>query len=360
MFFMFNIITKHKILYKTTKYIKPVMDNNLFINKFQPVYLDDFEMNETMKTMFHDLIKIDKLNLLLIGGMGSGKTSILNSLIREYYKDYDYNQYSENVLYLNSLKEQGINYYRTDVKIFCQTSSIIKNKKKIVIFDDLDLINEHCQQIFRNSIDKYSHNVHFIASCSNMQKVIESIQSRFIIIKIKQLERENLVKIVEKIKKVENIQISEEAEEFVLNVSNNTVKVLINYMEKFKLYNEYITLDLAMRMCTNISFYSFDEYILFLKNDQMSNAIQVLYSIYDKGYSIMDILDSFFFYIKITGLLNEYEKYMIIPYICKYITIFHNIHEEEIELALFTNNISCTFNPPNKNVHGIPLTFSNE
>jgi len=357
---MFNIITKHKILYKTTKYIKPVMDNNLFINKFQPVYLDDFEMNETMKTMFHDLIKIDKLNLLLIGGMGSGKTSILNSLIREYYKDYDYNQYSENVLYLNSLKEQGINYYRTDVKIFCQTSSIIKNKKKIVIFDDLDLINEHCQQIFRNSIDKYSHNVHFIASCSNMQKVIESIQSRFIIIKIKQLERENLVKIVEKIKKVENIQISEEAEEFVLNVSNNTVKVLINYMEKFKLYNEYITLDLAMRMCTNISFYSFDEYILFLKNDQMSNAIQVLYSIYDKGYSIMDILDSFFFYIKITGLLNEYEKYMIIPYICKYITIFHNIHEEEIELALFTNNISCTFNPPNKKLHGIPLTFSNE
>jgi replication factor C subunit 2/4 len=336
------------------------MDNNLFINKFQPVYLDDFEMNETMKTMFHDLIKIDKLNLLLIGGMGSGKTSILNSLIREYYKDYDYNQYSENVLYLNSLKEQGINYYRTDVKIFCQTSSIMKNKKKIVIFDDLDLINEHCQQIFRNSIDKYSHNVHFIASCSNMQKVIESIQSRFIIIKIKQLERENLVKIVEKIKKVENIQISEEAEEFVLNVSNNTVKVLINYMEKFKLYNEYITLDLAMRMCTNISFYSFDEYILFLKNDQMSNAIQVLYSIYDKGYSIMDILDSLFFYIKITCLLNEYEKYMIIPYICKYITIFHNIHEEEIELALFTNNISRTFNPPNKKVHEVPLTFNNE
>ena len=51
------------------------MDNNLFINKFQPVYLDDFEMSETMKTMFHDLIKIDKLNLLLIGDMGSGKTA---------------------------------------------------------------------------------------------------------------------------------------------------------------------------------------------------------------------------------------------------------------------------------------------
>jgi len=326
------------------------MDNNLFINKFQPIYLNDFEMSETMKTMFHDLIKIDKLNLLLIGDMGSGKTAILNSLIREYYKEYDFNQYNDNVLYLNSLKEQGINYYRTDVKIFCQTSSIIKNKKKIVIFDDLDLINEQCQQIFRNSIDKYSHNVHFIASCSNMQKVIESIQSRFIIVKIKQLERENLIKIMEKIQKTENIQISEDAEEFVLNISNNTVKILINYMEKFKLYNEYITLDLAMQMCTNISFISFDDYIRCLKNNHLHDAIQILYSIYDKGYSIMDILDNFFLYIKITDLLSEYEKYIIIPYICKYITIFHNIHEEEIELALFTNNVLSIFHPQTKNL----------
>uniref|UniRef100_A0A6C0E4E7 AAA+ ATPase domain-containing protein n=1 Tax=viral metagenome TaxID=1070528 RepID=A0A6C0E4E7_9ZZZZ len=327
------------------------MDNKLFVNKFQPLFLNDFEMSETMKTMFHDLIKIDKLNLLLLGDMGSGKTSILNSLIREYYKDYDYNQYNDNVLYLNSLKEQGINYYRTDVKIFCQTSSIIKNKKKIVIFDDLDLINEQCQQIFRNSIDKYSHNVHFIASCSNMQKVIESIQSRFIIVKIKQLERENLIKIIEKIKKTEHIQISENANEFVLNVSNNTVKILINYMEKFKLYNEYITLDLAMQMCTNISFISFDDYIIYLKNNKLHDAIQLLYSIYDKGYSIMDILDNFFLYIKITRLLSEHEKYIIIPYICKYITIFHNIHEEEIELALFTNNILSIFNSHTINHH---------
>lgn len=323
------------------------MENSLFINKFQPFYFNEFEMEETMKNMFYELIKIDKLNLLLIGDMGSGKSSILNAIVKEYYKGYDYNQYSDNVLYLNSLKEQGINYYRNDVKIFCQTSSIIKNKKKIVIFDDIDLINGLCQQIFRNSIDKYSHNVHFIASCSNMQKVIESIQSRFIIIKIKQLERENLIKIIEKIKKVEDIKISPEAEEFVLNVSNNTVKVLINYMEKFKLYNDYITLDLAMQMCTNISFISFDEYIMCLKQNKLQNAIEILYGIYDKGYSIMDILDNFFLYIKITTLVTEHDKYIIIPFICKYITVFHNIHEEEIELALFTNNILPIFTKQN-------------
>ena len=32
-------------------------------------------------------------------------------------------------------------------------------------------------------------------------------------------------------------------------------------------------------------------------------------------------------------------KYKIIPYLCKYIHIFHDVHEDEVELSLFTNNI---------------------
>ena len=65
----------------------------------------------------------------------------------------------------------------------------------------------------------------------------------------------------------------------------------------------------------------------------------MLYSIYDKGYSVMDILDNYFLFIKITDMLTETQKYNIIPIICKYISVFYNIHEDEIELALFTNNL---------------------
>ena len=145
----------------------------------------DNDIISVLKTM----ILIDNINILFIGNMASGKTSLLNSIIREYYTGYSVKEYEENVLYINSLKEQGINYYRTDVKTFCQTCSNIKNKKKIIVLDDIDLINEQSQQVFRNCIDKYKHNVHFISSCSNIQKVIESLQSRLTIIKIKQLTK---------------------------------------------------------------------------------------------------------------------------------------------------------------------------
>ena len=315
------------------------MDHKLFINKFQPLYLNDFEFSEEMINLFKTLIDMDNLNILLIGDMGCGKTSILNALIREYYKEQNLINYSENVLHINSLKEQGINYYRNDVKTFCQTCSIFKNKKKIVVLDDIDLINEQSQQVFRNCMDKFSNNVHFISSCSNKQKVIDSLQSRFTIIKIKPLQRNNLDKIMRKIQLRENIEINEDAEDFLLNVCNNTVKILINYMEKFKLLNMPITLELAHNVCTNINFFSFKQYTEHLKNKNLIEAINIIYSIYDKGYSVMDILDNYFLYIKISDILSENEKYTITPFICKYITVFHNIHEDEIELALFTNNL---------------------
>ena len=313
----------------------------LFIHKYQPVYFDDFGMDCEIKQILDTLIQMDTLNILFSGDMASGKTSLLNALIREYYKGIK--SYDKNVLYINSLKEQGINYYRTDVKTFCQTCSVIKNKKKIVVLDDIDFINEQSQQVFRNCIDKFSHNVHFISSCSNIQKVIESLQSRFVIIKIKPLKRENISKLIHTIKTNENIQLDDDAEEFIINVSNSTVKLLINYMEKFKLLNERITLSLAQSLCSNISFCSFEEYTTLVKEGDLSGAIRVIYDIYDKGYSVMDILDNYFLFVKKTDLLTEDEKYQIIPYICKYITVFHEIHEDEIELALFTNSIHFHF-----------------
>lgn len=315
------------------------MDQSLFLNKYQPVYFNDFESNDEMIDILYTLIKMDNLNILFIGDIGSGKTTFLNATIKEYYKNYTKQEYQDNILYINSLKEQGINYYRNDVKTFCQTCSVIKNKKKIVVLDDIDIINEQSQQVFRNCIDKYSHNVHFISSCCNSQKVIESLQSRFTIIKIKPLQKCNLNKIMEKIVHSENIHISPYAKEFILNVSNNNAKILINYMEKFKLLDQNIDLELATNVCTNISFYIFEEYIGYLQNNQLADAIHILYDIYNKGYSVMDILDNCFLFVKFTKLLTEIQKYNIIPIICKYITIFHNIHEDEIELALFSNNI---------------------
>ena len=314
------------------------MDLPLFLNKYQPKLFNDFEIDNEIINILTTLINMNNLNILFIGDIGSGKTSFLNTTISEYYKT-NISHYNENILYINSLKEQGINYYRNDVKTFCQSCSSIPGKKKIVVLDDIDLINEQSQQVFRNCIDKYAHNVHFIASCTNSQKVIESLQSRLIIIKIKPLNKTNLKIIMQKIISNENLTLCEDSQNFIINICNNNAKILINYMEKFKLLQQPIDMQLAINLCTNISFKLFSEYTNLLKSNNLQQAIILLYSVYDRGYSVMDILDNYFLFIKFTDELNENQKYEVIPLLCKYITIFNNIHEDEVELALFSNNL---------------------
>ena len=307
-----------------------------FIYKYKPTKFDEFEIEPEIIEILKTLISMDQLNILFIGDSGCGKSSLIYTLVKEYYKT---TYKSENVLTINNLKEQGIQYYRNEVKIFCQSKSSIYGKKRVVILDDIDNINEQSQQVFRNCIDKYSHNVHFISSCSNIQKVIDSLQSRQIIIKLKPLNNTYFHKIIHRICRIEHLEMTTEAKQFIISVSNNSIRILINYLEKFKLLDSVIDLDIAKQTCTNIGFHFFDKYTNYALNKNRLESIKLIYDLFDKGYSVMDIYDNYFLYVKNTTLLTESIKYEVIKLLCKYITIFYNIHEDELELALFTNNL---------------------
>jgi DNA polymerase III delta prime subunit len=318
-----------------------------FISKYQPHELNDFQQldNNTIK-LVKSLIHLNNLNVLIVGDSGTGKTSIIKSIIKEYYGNgNDYNH--ENVLVLNSLKEQGIQYYRNDLKIFCQTCSLIKNKKKIILLDDIDLINEQSQQVFRNYMDKYKHNINFISSCTNIQKVIDSLQSRTIIVKIHPITYSCLQQIITKISSSENLLFTCESEKLLLQVCNNSIRILLNYLEKIKILNLHsseprddnvVGVDSIHKLSTNISYTLFDEYTNLILNNKMIESVNIFYRLHHEGYSVMDILDNYFTYIKITKLFNEDVKYKLTILVCKYIIHFHNIHEDELELAFFTNN----------------------
>jgi DNA polymerase III delta prime subunit len=319
-----------------------MLDSLIF--KYNPKIINDLEINDSIKILLETFMKMDNLNLLFIGDSGSGKTTLINVLINEYYKGIPENLKNSNILIINSLKEQGISYYRSEVKTFCQTTSRIPNKKKFLILDDIDIINEQSQQVFRNCIDKYSQNIHLLCSCINPLKVIESIQSRINIVKLNQFRDNQLENIFDKIKINEKITIDDKSKKFIISISNNSIRILINYLEKFKLLKLPINLQLAHKVCTNILFIDFDKFTSYCKNNDINTAIKIIFKIYNQGFSVMDILDNYFIYIKLTNSIDEYLKFEIIKIICTYITIFHIVHEDEIELSLFTNNIISIFN----------------
>lgn len=327
--------------------VKPT-NQTTFNTKYKPYYLEDFCIENTLKIVLKTLLDMDNLNMLIIGPSSSGKTSLLYAIVREYYGLTKQQSLPENnILFINSLKEQGINYYRNEMKTFCQSRCSIYNKKKIIIVDDLDIVNQQCQQVFRNYIDKYKNNVHFISACSNIQKVIESIQSRLNILKLEPHTQVQIRNIMNNIITNENLKISNEAKEYLLTFSNYSPREMINHLEKIYILkndnDNEISIEECKEICSNISFQHFENYIQELKMGNLINAINIFNNIYEYGYSVIDIFDYFFTFIKNTDMLTEHEQYLIIPHLCKYITYFHSIHENPIELSLFTNDIMKIF-----------------
>ena len=256
-------------------------------------------------------------------------------------------QSSSNILFINNIKEQGIQFFRNEMKTFCRSHSNIYGKKKLIIIDDIDMINEQSQQVFRNYIDKYNHNVNFISVCTNIQKIIESIQSRMNIIHIPSLNDIQIRDIMNNIIEKEEINMDDDSKDYLILISNHYIRNVINNLEKIHILDIHITIDICKNLCSNISFLQFEEYIrcLLLKNSiGLKQAMCILYNIHDYGYSVIDILDYFFNFIKITLLITEDQKYRIIPIICNYTTIFHSIHEDSIELALFTKDLYHVLN----------------
>jgi replication-associated recombination protein RarA len=263
-------------------------------------------------------------NLLLLGGERTGKTTLASILVKR--------ENTENVLYINSLKEQGIQYYRNEVKCFCQTNS----HQKIVVIDSLDDINEQAQQIFLNYIDKYP-SVQFIATGTTPQKIIESMFSRFIVVKMKRPSDEYIQRLIHKVIEKETIKLDEDAIPYLMSISDYSVYTILNYLEKFKIMNMHITREYIQKTHTNIHSETFEQFTHHVLQKDYTNAIKSIVHLHTDGYSIMDILDAYYVFINRFTCSDDF-KYNIVKIICKYTVIFNNVHEHCIELLFFVED----------------------
>ena len=315
------------------------------ILKYKPTNLNNFNISEYTKNLIEIYLKNSKLNFLIHGGIGSGKSSLVNVLLNKYYKN-DKEAILRNVIYINLLKEQGINYYRNELKTYCQINNLLHIKeKKTIILDDLDLLNEQCQQIFNTFISNYEH-INFLITCNDMQKIKTTIQNKLELIKINNITNTFIEKILCEILNSENILLDNNCKDLIIKSSNLSIPNMINIVDKLTIIkeNKIINYNLLENICCNIMTCDFNNYIQFCKNNKLKESIKHILNLSNKGFTVIDILEEFFMYIKFHSDLHDKYKYDIIKLICNYINIFNNIHEDTIELIFLTNNIINIFN----------------
>jgi DNA polymerase III delta prime subunit len=315
----------------------------MFIHKYCPLWFDDYCGQKEVIQTIRLLVKLNVCNILLQGPSHSGKTSLLKSIVAEYFIGCDPYLIAQNILYINNINDQGIQHYRNKVKHFCQICSSIPTKKKIIVLDDIDNVNEQCQHIFRSLLDNYKQNVFFIASTSHIQKVIDNIQSRFTVVAIPFISEVICRSIIHDVQEKENILLDTECIDFIISTSNGNIKNILQCLQKFSFLDMPITINIAMKLCCNISYDDICNYFDYCAKKMLCTSISILYRLHEVGYSVIDILNELLLFVKQTTLFDEEKKYEIIKIITNSIIDFHNIHEDVIELAFLTNKIIALF-----------------
>jgi DNA polymerase III delta subunit len=246
------------------------------------------------------------------------------------------------VCYITILKDQGVNFYKNDIKLFINNYTN-NGYKKFIVIEDVELFSEAIQLNFVELIKNYKSNIFFLLSTSNVLKINVTLYEMLDIIELKKIDEMFLTTILNTILNSENLTIDDSIKKYIINLSNNSINNLINNIEKIKLlYNNFNCLDdlIQLDIVSDIIISNFDILVDKCTNGSIKESMDYILNLIDKGYSIIDILENFLYYIKYNNSsICEENKFLIIKNIIKYINNYFTIEEDNIEIIFFINNL---------------------
>jgi len=291
------------------------MFTDLWVDKYKPVCLNEITGNKAIIDSLKVIAKSRRLpNMVFAGNSGTGKTSSAICLVKEIYGE----SYINRIIELNASDDlRKIDVVRDRIDNFVKK----KCGEKIVIFDEADNMTKQVQHSLRSIMDKYYKTTRFILICNTLSNIIESIQSRCMIVKFSKLTnieiRERLNVIIE----AENIEYTDDGIDAICLCSRGDMRIVLNNLQsvnisfgKITAENVYKVVDIPHpTIITNLL-------NMCLKND-IIGSINLLCDIHQCGYTPIDIIETLFQICSNTEILLNKNKKKI-----EYIKIISNTH----------------------------------
>ena len=257
----------------------------MLYDKYKPVFLDDYKIHLNIISKLKILCKKDITNILVYGPKGSGKLTLVKSLLNTYYNT-NIKQSTKLVKINNkelSFKDSQYyfeiildNYYNKkkfeELILYLCGSNDINNKFKLIIIKNIEYINNESLRIVKYFIEKKSNNIRFIFITSNISNINSFFKGFFLLLRLPYPNKTEIYNYVSSIYNINDSKLKS-----IINDTNNLTSLFL--LLEINMINNYI--------CPYNTFSN--KFIKLLTNNKINNILKIrelLYTIMSKNYDL--------------------------------------------------------------------------
>jgi replication factor C small subunit len=281
----------------------------LWIEKYRPSTFDEIigqqESIEKLKAMVE---KKDIQHMILSGPPGVGKTTSAIVLAKTMFK----NEWNQNFIELNASDDRKLSVIQGKVKEFARTKPI-DAPFKIILFDEADSLTQEAQQALRRMMEEYSGTCRFLFSVNYQSNIIEPIQSRCAILRLKPLTSDDVKKFITLIAEKEGLKIDSKAIDALIYVSKGDLRALTNLLQSLSNISKTIDAELVYRNNGSADVMKIKQGIEFALSGNYDSSKQVFSELLDSGVNVKELVLKTFEIITTTdGLVDKKAKGYVI------------------------------------------------
>jgi DNA polymerase III delta prime subunit len=268
----------------------------LWVERWSPESVEDLILSKDIKNFFLNIVKNGQLNqnLILQGSQGCGKTQTIKTLCKITKQDVLFLNGSSEGRFLDTIRNQVIN--------FGTTVSMFSDKKKVIFFDEFDGTTNDVMLCLRGVIEQLHNNVCFIFTCNNLNKIIEPIQSRCVVLKYTPILKEekpqmmsDVFKRVSYILDQQNIKYDKKVILELIKVHFPDTRQLLNILQRYSVSGSIDSAILAtfsdVKVNDLIKYLkekNFPEVRKWISSNLDNDASSILRMVYDALYEHLD------------------------------------------------------------------------
>ena len=260
------------------------------IDKYRPKKFKNIILNDVIKSKISTIIDMKIMpNMIIVGPPGTGKTSLVTMIAKNMLGDY----FSDGVLSLNASDDRGLDILNNTIIYFCKKRLVDSDGNlipKIIIMDEADNITNKAQNMIANMIEEFSKHTRFAFTCNESSKLIESIQSRCLVIYISPLKALVVSSHLEKICEKEEIIYEKDALDLISTSCRGDLRASINLLDAISNGFGRITCSNIIKLSYQPSPTKILNLIQECAERNINKAIDVLHGLKAEGYCGTDIL----------------------------------------------------------------------